>query len=322
LSTELVFDPESPAFFKYDAKVLRGKNGRLFLDNDSNQVLRQYTGDLLFTDSQLRDWRSVLENRIAWLDERGIPYLFLVPPNAYPVYPEDLPDGICAGAVRPVQQLIQHLEETGSLGQVVYPLDEILSAKPNPDLYQKTDTHWSAYAAYIAYSRLAREIVANVPMHVVPEQDVVYQEQLLMGDLGYKVEPKEKSVLVTAIVRNPPVRSVSDNRVLNTGMKIVTECMGAPPLTCILFGDSFSVMLLPFLGSSFRRLVFAHAQTLDYELVLNEQPDVVISVSNERFLMTVPSDDGAPTMRELELEKNAKGLVRPENWFWPPAETD
>jgi hypothetical protein len=319
LSAELVFDPDSPALFKYDAKVLRGKNGRLFLDNDTNHALRQFTGDLLFTDRQLSDWRLLLEDRIAWVGTRGIPYFFLVPPNAYTVYPEDLPDGICAGPMRPVQQLIQHLEEAGSRAHVIYPLDEIVAAKPNPDLYQKTDTHWSAYAAYIAYRSLAREIVPRVPMHVVPEHDVAYQEQLLMGDLGYKVEPKEKSVLMTAIVRQPPVRSVSDNRVLNTGMKIVTECSEAPPLTCILLGDSFAAMLFPFLGSSFRRFVFAHTPNLDYELVRQERPDVVISVLNERFLMTVPVDIGARTTREFENEKKVKGLVRQENWFWPPA---
>ena len=33
---DAVYDPKSPSLLKYDAKVLRGKNGRLFLDNDRN----------------------------------------------------------------------------------------------------------------------------------------------------------------------------------------------------------------------------------------------------------------------------------------------
>jgi hypothetical protein len=143
-----------------------------------------------------------------------------------------------------------------------------------------------------------------------------------MGELGYKVDPKETSVQVMPIVLRPSVRPVSDNRVINRGMKLVSECPEAPPATCLVFGDSFTLLLLPMLGASFRRLVFAHSPTVDMQLVREERPNLVVSVLNERFLMKIPFDSEGPTIQELESEKAAQGLLRAEDWYWPPAAAD
>jgi hypothetical protein len=277
----------------------------------------QLAGELLFSAGELRDWQHVLEERLTRFGELGIPYQFLVPPNAHPVYPEDLPDEIREAEIRPIHQLMRHLE-SGSPARLVYPLDDILAAKPNPHLYSKTDTHWAGQAAFIAYRRLVEEIDGAVTMHVVPEEEVLYHEEMAMGELGYKVDPKETSVQVMPIVLRPSVRPVSDNRVINRGMKLVSECPEAPQATCLVFGDSFTLLLLPMLGASFRRLVFLHSPTVDFQLVQEEQPDLVVSVLNERFLMSIPSDADAPTAHELESEKRAQGLLRSEDWYWPP----
>ena len=74
--------------------------------------------------------------------------------------------------------------------------------------------------------------------------------------------------------------------------------------------------MLTVLAASFRRLIYAASPTLDYELVRKEQPDIVIGVQNERFLLTVPYDVGAPTVDEQAAEKLAGGLVRDKVPYW------
>jgi hypothetical protein len=313
---ELTIDPGSPSGLVYDSKVIRGKNGRLFLDHDSNQALRQFTGEVLFTPEQLRDWRLVLENRVAWLQKLGIPYFFLVPPNAYLVYPEELPDGIDSGPDQPIKQLIRHLGESGSFARIVYPLEDILAAKPNQLLYPKTETHWSGLGAFIGYRRLADEIGSAVEMHRVPEEEVTFHHHSWMGELGYKVDPKEESTMVAAYVKQPAAQLEYDNLVMNRGMIVITDCPEAPPTTCLIFGDSFALAMLTVLAASFRRMIYAASPTLDYELVRKEKPDIVIGVQNERFLLTVPYDVGAPTVREQAAEKLARGLVRDKVPYW------
>jgi alginate O-acetyltransferase complex protein AlgJ len=285
-----VADADQLWLLKGDLKVLRGKNGRLFLDNDSNHVVKQFTGELLFSDQQLKDWQHVLENRVAWLERFGIP----------------------RGETRPVLQLIDHLASIGSFARVVYPIDEILAAKPDPLLFSPTDSHWSSMAAFLAYKRVLEEIPESVPVNRLTEEDLESQEETYVGDLGYKVEPKQESVHVVAGVLEPKAWLVHDNLVSRRGGLVITECPEAPPTTCLLLGDSFAGRLLYFFASSFGRFIYAYLPTLDYDLVRTEKPDVVVSVMNERFLINVPYDVGAPSSEDVEREKKAKGELRTE----------
>ena len=83
---------------RQDQNVLRGKDGWLFLHNDSNQALAQYVGRVRLSEDDLRQWQRVLEARISWLAGRGGIYRFLVPPGQQSVYPEKLPDDLLTGA--------------------------------------------------------------------------------------------------------------------------------------------------------------------------------------------------------------------------------
>ena len=58
--------------FTRDGKLLVGKGRWLFLDNDTNNVVRQHTGDLLFSPAGLRRWQLVLGNRTAWAERMGV----------------------------------------------------------------------------------------------------------------------------------------------------------------------------------------------------------------------------------------------------------
>jgi alginate O-acetyltransferase complex protein AlgJ len=112
-----------------DGKVVRGKEGWLFLDSDTNQVVRQHSGQLLLSLDDLRHWQSLLESRIERLAESGTEYLFAVAPDAHAVYPEMLPEAVEVAQTRPVLQLIEHLERQGSSARIVYPLEQLLAEK-------------------------------------------------------------------------------------------------------------------------------------------------------------------------------------------------
>src|SRR4051794_18640818 len=101
-----------------DYKYVRGRDGWLFLDRDSNRLLYQHTGRLRLSEEQLQGWQQVLESRRAWLAERGIPYLFMVAPNAHVVYEDKLPEGVVTSPERPVMQLIEHLDAAASEARV------------------------------------------------------------------------------------------------------------------------------------------------------------------------------------------------------------
>jgi hypothetical protein len=41
------------------------------------------------------------------------------------------------------------------------------------------------------------------------------------------------------------------------------------------------------------------------------EPDIVISIMNERFIIKVPNDDGAKSLEQFAEDKRAKGVVYP-----------
>ena len=79
----------------------------------------------------------------------------------------------------------------------------------------------------------------------------------------------------------------------------------------MVYGDSFAMRVLPFLAESFARLTFVHMVNLDFDLVRTLEPDVVVKIMNERFLISVPVDAPAKTQAEIEAEKIAAGDVLP-----------
>jgi hypothetical protein len=310
--------PPAVPRYKRDDKYVPGHNGRLFLDNDQNQVVLQHRGEVLFSERDLRHWRLLLETRIAMLERLGIRYFFLVPPNAHAVYPEDLPADAAGGETRPILQLMDHLAEHGSDASLIYPLEEIVATKPR-NVYPKNDPHWTSIGAFVAFKRLVKDVSQVVPVHRLDWDDVVFTDVMQMGELGFKVEPQQEAEHVVAWVPEPRAYLVSDNQVFNTGSIVSTECAHAPPTSCLVMGDSFSDALWPFFAASFGQFTFAHAPTVDYDFVRECRPDVVVSVLNERFMISIPDDLGGRTVRDFEAEKKAHGIDREVtgHWRWP-----
>ena len=302
-SGERILSPSRP---RRDGMYLVGRNGRLFLARDSSRTVEQHAGQRPLSDAELAAWHRQLERRTARLSAAGVPYVLVIAPNAHAVYPEDLPEGVATAARRPVHQLLEFLASRDASTRVLYPLDELLAEKAKREVYPRTNTHWNDHGALVAYTRLAEELAGTVPMRTMAEDDFLFLQGKFRGDLGVKRRWPRKSLHVAAIARYPAARLVEDNLVLNTGSRLVFECTAAPPGTCLVFGDSYAWDLLAFLAESFRRLVVATHPSVDWEVVDEEQPSVVITVMAERFLADRqdPPDGSFARTARVKLAEN------------------
>jgi alginate O-acetyltransferase complex protein AlgJ len=304
----------------YDGKFLEGRDGFLFMADDNNNVIAQHRGMLRLDEAQLEGWRAVLEGRTKLLAEHGAQHLVLVAPNNHSVYPEKLPEEIEAAPERPVHQLIAHLEQSGSPVNIIYPLDELVAAKPERLVCSQVDSHWTDYGAFLAFTRLMNEAQAVVPTREVARDDVLFIDITVNGDLGGKLEPKREATQAFGRLRYRSARLIYDNCVEGTGALAVTECDPAPPTTCLLLGDSYSYFIVRYLSECWRRLVFAHSPTLDRAVVETVRPDLAVTVIAERFLVVVPDDqDPGRTLRSREERKRSIGRTRHPllHWAWP-----
>jgi alginate O-acetyltransferase complex protein AlgJ len=291
-------------------KVLFGKQGWLFLHGDTNDILGQHTGKVKMGAARRAAWRRVLEGRVAACERLGIPWHCIVVPDKESVYPEYLPDEVVPSARRPIHELLEVAASAGA--PVSYALDRLLAAKQEDELYPRTDTHWNFCGAYVAYQMFCDEVRARgVDVDVLQEEDLEWVEETIEGDLGRKVRPEPMtSSMFLVRFRRPRSRLVFDNEVRNHGRVKCFE-RDRPGPSCVLFGESYSDYLVPFLQESFQRLVFVHTSMFIADVLEREQPDAVLSLPVERFMIRVPSDVGA--LAELAATARRKGGGLP----WP-----
>jgi alginate O-acetyltransferase complex protein AlgJ len=293
---------------RVDDKVAEGKDGWLFLAKDSNDTMGQHAGQRLLTDHQVQQWQDLLEQRSAWLNLHGAPYFYVIAPDAHAVYPDMLPDGFVPGPTRPALQVLDHLRERKSWAPVLYPVEELI-AERDELVYPKTGSHWSEFGAFVGYRALMKEMTETLPVRRLTRREIHLSYEQKAGDLGMKFDPPVRSRFVYVDVIGARARQVADNRVRNHGRLVEYHADAYNALTCLVFGDSYAVRMMPLIAEAFSRTYWAHAY-FDYDLIRELQPDVVVTVASERG-MIVLQNDMEPGLRRLEAQKQAAGDLFP-----------
>ena len=284
-------------------KAIQAREGFYFLDNDSNKVVEQITGRKRLTQKEIFNWRMVLETRHCWFAKHDIPYFYLVVPNKHCLYSEHLPNNIRLAPDRPITQILQAIED--SFVSFMYPLDELISCKDRGLLYRLKDSHWTQLGAYHCYSALGQQILASgVPLHKVEPDEIIFSEQPAKhSDLGIHFNDSEDTD-IKATMPDSDIKRVLANGVLNTGnLQVWKNHQGDGLPRAVIFRDSFCNQMTTFWAASFSETVFVWQPNIDFEIIRDFQPDVVISQQVERFITTVPQDLFAPTLLERQQAK-------------------
>jgi alginate O-acetyltransferase complex protein AlgJ len=286
-------------------KVLEGRDGWLFLRNDSNDVLGQHTGRVSLKPEERQRWKSLFRQRLALIDGVGAVWLFAIVPDKESVFPEHLPAGIEPADRRPVHEVLDIAAEADA--PALYLLDALEAGKSGAAVYPKTDTHWTYRGAYLGYRAICENLrERGVEVSALDDREISWEEDSFEGDLGSKLDPPVESRRLLPAMK-VDASLVFDNEVPNHGrVKVFERDLPGGP-SCVVFGESFAEGLLIFLRESFRRLVFVHTSMLVTDVLERERPDVVLSVPIERFLVRLPDDGEAfDKLQALALGKGGK----------------
>jgi len=271
-----------------DVKVLVGKDGCLFLQNDTNRVVEQNSGSLKLTESKLEKWLRILETRFAVLKNRDIKYYFLIAPNKESIYPEYLPSDYEICEDRTVYQLINACKSHNL--PLYYPIDILKSYKSQYQIYPSGDSHWNGIGGFIAYGYIMSIIKRDFTTNILDWEEVKFVEGEILLDLGNKLTPPQTSVFAWGMVKQPQAQIIYDNKVINSGHIRLTSNKNKSLPTTVIFHDSFMESMLLFLMESFSEIYLLRSPSLDYDLIKKIKPDVVISEMVERFLIQPPVD--------------------------------
>jgi hypothetical protein len=280
--------------------VIAGKGDWLFYADDGG--LQDYVQAELFTEAQLQQWQRTLERTRDWLASRGTRFLFVVAPDKQMIYPELMPAALhrLHDDYR-ADQFLAYMRAHSTV-EILDLRPALLEAKPHELLYHHYDTHWNDRGALIGYQQIAARLHRWFPtLDPMRRDDFVTSPAAASGDkttmLGLVDEGK---VSMPGLV---PRRGWTSTVVSPThpdpygedGTVISEVRNGSTRLRAVMFRDSFSSRLIPFLSEHFRRIVYQWQNDLDPELIRREQPDVVIQEMVGRHLyIFVPTPELVP----------------------------
>jgi hypothetical protein len=308
-------------------RVVIGKAGWLFFFYDTDKELAGFRGEIPFTQDELNHWQRVLEERQAWLAQRGIPYLLIIPPDKQTIYPDKLRDTLHRGAgPTRLDQLIAHLAAHSTV-RIVDMRQQLLTARHDFEqrLYHKTDSHWNDYGAYVGYRAILEAIAQAMPnKRVQPQPMSAFEPSIrreggdLVGMLGLKGSIEEDRLQLGG--RVPAVatsgwmqRRITDGETFTLSAieprgpteRLVPKGSGGtrygeqilagrndPSLpSIVMIRDSFGNALLPMLAEHFRRGVYCSSDNFESGVIDAEHPDVVATEIVERKLYQPPVEN-------------------------------
>lgn len=265
------------------ASALIGKQGWLFLDQDTNVSLYQHLGYMSLGQNAIAQWVAYAEQVVALSHQLNAKVMMVVAPSKERVMSDYHPYPM--GAISPADQVVAVLPDDFCL----YP--EALLTQMGDDAYHVTDTHWTQQAAM----RVTCEVVSRLELAALKDierwfTEDQYKTVRLRGDLGSKLDP-------VRMAASPRLSSFDhrdlkryDNGLPNFGRVIVWENSAAfLDQCCLVMGASSSYMMFPFLVRTFRRVVFVHsAGNIDVSLVGSVAAQVVLVQTNARFMVEAP----------------------------------
>ena len=288
--------------------VLRGKNNWLFLANDSNKSESQFVGETLISNDEILSWKEYL-NYIKNISN----FMLLIPPSKEQVFPDNYPHK--RAKICPINQLKQIIDAPSF--KYIYPL-KLLQNDENS--YVKTETHWSYKAASSVFFYILNQFNIDIGNYKLP---YTFSARRWVGDLGSKCNPQEFSDNFYVI----DDLKISANIIFtnfassNQQGKITKYHNDKAYLNkkIIIFGDSFSIFLLPFFTDFFADVinVWSNATVIN-EILISENPDYTIAEITERFIVKPPHvlskiQDYKPSVRMDLAPKDLQHILEFEN---------
>jgi len=277
-------------------KVLIGLEDWLFYVNpEEGNSLEDHRRNDPLTVEELRSWKVGLEEKHAWLKQQGIPYLFIVIPDKYSIYPEYMPKHIRqVGKQTRLDQLVDYMKN--SEVPVLDLRPALLRAKQQGQLlFYKTDTHWNDFGAAIAQYEILRAIQKFYP-NLTPVNYSWQDFRLTEYSSGDIANMLNISYFLREMV--PELRKplpICDKQIVEKHpedqMKATffTDCRTNAP-KALIFRDSFFIALQPYISQHFAKTLYIW-EWPDLNLIKKyqqyNQANIVIEARVERHLKFV-----------------------------------
>lgn len=269
--------------------LIQGREGWLFYNpagSDGDPMGDYYNAPPLDEDFLERTRQAMTEARDA-LAAQGCDFALMIAPNKATIYGDEFfpayyprRNGVTRG-----EQVMTWLAEETDL-KLLMPL-ELLRTAPDPrvpDTYFKYDTHWNSAYAYEASRMLVQLFGAEMPTLAELELEQTesdYQDLADMLSMSGSLDPEWDYIPLDYSNREVIIDDSEDGI-------IRTHCPGADPRKLLMIRDSFCFAMMDPISTQFAECVFVTHPDYEPELIQQEQPDILVYESAERFVHSLP----------------------------------
>lgn len=306
LKATFILNPEAALPQARLDQALIGKQGWLFLCNDSNNGLGQYQGELKFGLQALEVYTRQYRELENYLKGINVNYLMVIAPSKEFIYPEFLPDSIIPSPDNTARdQFISTIKfNTGIDLLDLRPV--LLARKSEGQLYYRTDSHWNYLGAKIASIAIIKKLqsLGNVIPDIEESQfELEFGEEkntdlINKGRLDYvngifqeskdnAEYPKATSAIkiklnkTVAEVMDHPFKDLSSTR----PTRLFKSKVNSTAPRAIFLRDSFSDWMIPILSEYFSESLFIWKRKLDINVMESFKPDILVEQVVDRFLL-------------------------------------
>ncbi len=282
-------------------RAARGDDGWLFLQNDSNDVNARITGA---KKVEVSGCVALFVERDRQFHALGLPWLPVIIPEKNVVC-QHLWRAHTISASRPVCLIEERLRAQGI--DPGYLIEEAMDV--GEEFFLRTDTHPSA-TGYLAVMRaLARRCPAFFDAVPLPAPKLV---RGISGDLGVRFDPpvREDALRYTfprsqgqGVVLDTVSEALRAKSMLRGNVAVIRND-AAPHSRTMVFGTSTAFRLMHYLAHAFREVVFIWENAVDYTLIRELAPELVIWIAAERFL-PIECDDSTGVRQAAERLRSA-----------------
>jgi len=261
-------------------KVVLGTDGWYFLGDGYSSVISESKGISLDDSCTIAKTIRTMLDEQHWLEEQGIAYLIAIPRNKHSIYGHWLPITQSAGPTKHDQ--LKYAMDTAGIRYV--DLSSEFGLYPDSTLYQKTDTHWNDFGAYLGSKSLIEEISKTFPaIKMLPTNMFHFTRDTIdNNDLVEMLNIKEQEIV-------PILRANYHSSVENYATKpdeqeehLKRYCSNVNEVKVLMYRDSYCKKMIQFLKECFGESVFVWQPNMQKEQVTAEQPNIVVREIIER----------------------------------------
>jgi len=268
-----------------------GKNGFLLYNSKKDKIYDSYSNTNLFSPSGLEaagdkhwQWQELLAGK-------NIKYIIGFWPNKHSIYPENLP-GTMKRQIQSDSSLAdQVVAYFGKKGIPIFDVRaDMIKAKEKYQLYRKFDSHWNSQGAYEAYRSFCRQTYNQLKLtpHPIEDFDIKYEKTTsgdLINILGVDYIPNSFDEKPEFIFRGKTYHETDSEGFPDQTTITINKYCGNDDVL-IVFRDSYTSAMIQFLSLHFYKVIYIWDINPEMDIINKVKPDVVMSVSVERYLST------------------------------------